>query len=230
MNTSRPSVLIVEDDPQIRRMVRIAFEREGYRVAESACLASGLILVGELRPDLIILDLGFPDGDGAHFIRDVRSWSLVPVLVLTARATEHDKIEVLDAGADDYLTKPFAVGELLARTRALLRRAHLAEDDKEPFVHFGNVELDLSRRTLSRAGVEVHLTAMEYRLLATFVANAGRVMTHRQLLREVWGQGSSESATYLRVYVGRLRQKLELDPVQPKHFQTEIGVGYRFQL
>lgn len=229
MNANRPSILIVEDDAQIRRMVRNALEREGCHVTESARLATGLVAVGEQRPDLIVLDLSFPDGDGTRFIRDVRTWSQVPVLVLTARSTEHDKIAVLDAGADDYLTKPFAVGELLARTRALLRRAHLI-GDKEPCVHFGDVDLDLSRRTLSKAGAAVHLTAMEYRLLSTLVANAGRVMTHRQLLRDVWGPGASESAPYLRVYIGRLRQKLERDPAQPRHFQTEIGVGYRFQL
>ncbi|MBI2799929.1 MAG: response regulator [Gammaproteobacteria bacterium] len=230
MNATSPSILIVEDEAPIRRMVRNALEREGCRVAEAARLTTALVSVGEQRPDLVILDLGFPDGDGTQFIRDMRIWSHIPVLVLTARSTEHDKIDALDAGADDYLTKPFSVGELLARTRALLRRAHAVAGATESRVCFGDVEIDLSRRTLIKAGAAIHLTALEYRLLSTLIANAGRVMTHRQLLREVWGPGNSESATYLRVYIGRLRQKLERDPAQPRHFQTEIGVGYRFQL
>lgn len=228
MNAPAPLVLVVEDEAQIRRFVRAALEDEGCRVAEAETMAQGLIDAGTRKPDLIILDLGLPDGDGVRFVQDLRTWASLPVLILSARSTEHDKIGVLDAGADDYLTKPFAVGELLARVRALLRRSKRGEIES-PLVHFGEVEVDLMRRQVTRAGVLVHLTPIEYRLLCTLLANAGKVMTHRHLLREVWGPTYVESNHYLRIYVGHLRQKLERDPTQPQHFLTETGVGYRFQ-
>lgn len=226
---SAPLVLVVEDEAQIRRFVRAALEGEGCRVAEAETMAQGLVDAGTRKPDLVILDLGLPDGDGADFVRDLRAWSQLPVLILSARSTESDKVGVLDAGADDYLTKPFAVGELLARVRALLRRSQRGGELQSPLVRFGEVEVDLTRRQVARRGEPVHLTPIEYRLLSVLLANAGKVMTHRQLLREVWGPSFVESSHYLRIYVGHLRQKLELDPTQPKHFLTETGVGYRFQ-
>jgi len=229
MNLSGPLVLVVEDEMQIRRFVRSALEGEGCRVAEAETMAQGLIEAGTRKPDLIILDLGLPDGDGVHFVQDLRAWSNLPVLILSARSTESDKIGVLDAGADDYLTKPFAVGELLARVRALLRRGKQGEEAGSPLMRFGDIEVDLTRRQVLRQGTAVHLTPIEYRLLCVMLANAGKVMTHRHLLRDVWGPAFVESNHYLRIYVGHLRQKLELDPTQPRHFLTETGVGYRFQ-
>ena len=223
-------ILIVEDDSQIRRFVRAALERDGLRVAEAQSRREGLIEAGRCRPDLVILDLGLPDGDGTDFVADFRAWSSAPVLVLSARSTEHDKIGVLDAGADDYLTKPFSVGELLARVRALLRRGRSHPEAEAAVVCFGDVEVDFSRRQVTRSGVRIKLTPIEYRLLATLITHAGKVMTHRHLLREVWGPAYSESSHYLRIYVGHLRHKLEADPAQPQHFLTETGVGYRFQL
>jgi len=229
MSAPSPLVLVVEDEMQIRRFVRAALEGEGCRVAEAETMAQGLIDAGTRKPDLIILDLGLPDGDGVRFLQDLRAWSNLPVLILSARSTESDKIGVLDAGADDYLTKPFAVGELLARVRALLRRGKLGGEAGSPIIHFGDVEVDLTRRQILRQGVPVHLTPIEYRLLCVMLANAGKVMTHRHLLRDVWGPSYVESNHYLRIYVGHLRQKLERDPTQPRHFLTETGVGYRFQ-
>ena len=222
-------VLVVEDEQQIRRFVRAALEAEGCRVAEAQTMAQGLVDAGTRKPDLIILDLGLPDGDGTHFVQDLRAWSNLPVLVLSARSTEYDKIGVLDAGADDYLTKPFSVGELLARVRALLRRSKAGGEIENSMQHFGEVEVDLARRQVTRRGAPVHLTPLEYRLLCVLLAIAGKVLTHRHLLRDVWGPSYVESSHYLRVYVGHLRQKLEDDPAQPRHFLTETGVGYRFQ-
>ncbi len=229
MTLPGPLVLVVEDEVQIRRFVRTALEGEGCRVAEVETMAQGLIEAGTRKPDLVILDLGLPDGDGVRFVQDLRAWSSLPVLILSARSTESDKIGVLDAGADDYLTKPFAVGELLARVRALLRRSKLGGEAESPLLRFGDVEVDLTRRQILRQGLPVHLTPIEYRLLSVMLANAGKVMTHRHLLREVWGPSYVESNHYLRIYVGHLRQKLEQDPTQPQHFLTETGVGYRFQ-
>ncbi|HUX89412.1 MAG TPA: two-component system response regulator KdpE [Gallionellaceae bacterium] len=229
MSTPSPLVLVVEDEMQIRRFVRAALEDEGCRVAEAETMAKGLIEAGTRKPDLIILDLGLPDGDGVRFVHDLRAWSNLPVLILSARSTESDKIGVLDAGADDYLTKPFAVGELLARVRALLRRGKPGGEAESPLIRFGDVEVDLTRRQILRQGTPVRLTPIEYRLLCVMLANAGKVMTHRHLLRDVWGPSYVESNHYLRIYVGHLRQKLEQDPTQPRHFLTETGVGYRFQ-
>ena len=229
MSAAAPKVLLIEDEKQIRRFVRAALEDEGCQVIEAETMAQGLIEAGSRKPDLLVLDLGLPDGNGVDLIRDLRGWSDVPILILSARSQENDKIDALDAGADDYLTKPFAVGELRARVRALLRRSYRNGDAATPVVEFGDVTVDLSRRLVSRGGETVHLTPLEYRLLATLLGHPGRVLTQRNLLREIWGPSYVESSHYLRVYVGHLRQKLEDDPTQPKHFLTETGVGYRFQ-
>ena len=221
-------VLIVEDEKLIRRFVRATLEEEGCRVVEAATCAQGLLEAGTQKPDLVVLDLGLPDGNGVDFIGQLRAWSDVPILVLSARTHENDKIQALDVGADDYLTKPVGVGELRARARALLRRKSRASAAANPLVSFGAVCVDLARRLVTRNGQEVHLTPIEYRLLCVLLANSGKVMTQRHLLREVWGPASVDSAHYLRVYVGHLRQKLEDDPTQPNHFLTETGVGYRF--
>ncbi len=229
MTAPKPKVLLIEDEKTIRRFVRAAVEEEGCTVAEAETLAGGLIEAGVQKPDLLILDLGLPDGNGIDLIRDLRGWSEVPVLILSARSQENDKIDALDAGADDYLTKPFSVGELRARVRALLRRRLRSGEGVTPVVEFGQVTVDLSRRLVLRDGAPVHLTPLEYRLLATLLGHPGKVLTQRNLLREFWGPSYVESSHYLRVYVGHLRQKLENDPTQPRHFLTETGVGYRFQ-
>ena len=223
------TVLIVEDEHAIRRFVRIALEGEGYRVHEAETLRRGLLEAGTRKPDLIILDLGLPDGDGVDFIRDLRAWSGMPVLVLSARVEEHDKVKALDAGADDYLIKPFGVAELLARVRAVSRR-HVREPGGSAVIAFGEVGVDLDRRQVTRNGQPVHVTPIEFRLLTTLVAQPGKVLTHRQLLREVWGPAYVERSHYLRIHMGHLRQKLEVDPTRPQHFLTETGVGYRFCL
>jgi two-component system, OmpR family, KDP operon response regulator KdpE len=226
---SSVSVVVIEDEPQIRRFLRTALEAEGCAVAEAATAERGLIEAGTRKPDLVILDLGLPDRDGVEVVRDVRTWSAVPILILSARTDENEKVAALDAGADDYLTKPFSVAELQARVRALLRRSARAQPG-EPIVCFGDVEVDLSLRLVKRAGDEVHLTPIEYRLLAQLITNAGRVLTHQQLLREVWGPGHAEDSHYLRVYMTGLRRKLEANPTLPRHLLTESGVGYRLVL
>ena len=206
----------------------MALEAEGWLVHEADTAKKGLTEAGTRKPDLLVLDLGLPDGNGLDVIRDVRGWSAVPIIVLSARSDEADKIAALDAGADDYLTKPFGVGELLARVRANLRRPRAtAPEDADPVFRFGEVEVDRTARLVRRAGVEVHLTPIEYRLLSVLMANTGRVLTHRQLLREVWGPSHAEQSHYLRIYMGHLRQKLEADPTQPRHLLTETAVGYR---
>ena len=222
-----PVALLIEDERQIRRFVRAALESEGWSVHESETMKQGLVEAGTRKPDVVIVDLGLPDGDGVDLIRDLRTWSGVPVIVLSARTDESDKVEALDAGADDYLTKPFGVAELLARVRATVRRRALPAGSEKPAITFGDVEVDLVARTAKRRGELVHLTPIEYRLLALLIANAGRVLTHRQILRDVWGPSHVESPHYVRVYMGHLREKLEDDPAQPKHLITETAVGYR---
>ena len=221
------SILIVEDEPEIRRFVRHALAGEETQVHEADTLKRGLIEAGTRKPDLVIVDLGLPDGDGTDLIRELRGWSPVPVLVLSARGEETQKIAALDAGADDYLTKPFGVGELIARVRALLRRATRGSAADSPLFRFGEVEVDLATRTVKRDGEAVHLTPIEYRLLACLIANAGRVLTHRQLVKEVWGPAYSDQTHYARIFMQHLRQKLEADAARPRHLLTEIGVGYR---
>ena len=232
---SSPIAILIEDEPQIRRFVRAALEGEGWQVFESDTAQRGLVVVGTRKPDLLIVDLGLPDGDGIDVIRDVRGWSNVPIIVLSARTNEADKIAALDAGADDYLSKPFGLGELMARVRANLRRPRTVSTESpheltaqaDTVFRFGEVEVNRSERIVRRAGAEVHLTPIEYRLLSVLVANVGRVITHKQLLRDVWGPSHSEQSHYLRIYMGHLRQKLEADPAQPQHLLTETGVGYR---
>lgn len=224
---SSPTAVIVEDEKQIRRFVRQALEAEGWHVFEAETFKQGLTEAGTRKPDLIILDLGLPDGDGVDFICDLRTWSSVPIIVLSARTSEDEKVNALDAGADDYLTKPFGVSELTARVRASARRQRGSKTTLGDVFTFGDVSVDLTNRVITKAGAEIHLTPIEYRLLGVLIANVGRVLTQRLLLREVWGPSHSESSHYLRVYMSHLRQKLEDDPAQPAHLLTETGVGYR---
>ncbi|GDX05883.1 two-component system response regulator KdpE [Buttiauxella sp. WJP83] len=223
------SVLIVEDEKEIRRFLRTALEAESLRVHEAETLQRGLLEAATRKPDLVILDLGLPDGDGIDFIRDFRQWSQTPIVVLSARSDEQVKIDALDAGADDYLSKPFGIGELQARLRVVLRRhASLAQPD--PVYQFSNITVDLATRRITRDGAEIHLTPIEFRLLATLINNHGKVLTQRQLLSQVWGPNAVEHSHYLRIYMGHLRQKLETDPARPSHLLTETGIGYRFML
>ncbi len=227
MTASTPIALVLVDEREIRRFVRLSLEAEGWQVIEADTIRRGLIEAGTRRPDLVIADLGLPDGDGIDFIRALRVWSSVPVIVLSARAQEKEKVAALDAGADDFITKPFGVDELLARARANLRRAQGSGANAQGVCRFGNVEVDLAARVVKKGGAEVHLTPIEYRLLGVLIANAGRVLTHPHLLRAVWGPSHSQSTHYLRVFMGNLRQKLEDDSAQPRHILTETGVGYR---
>jgi two-component system KDP operon response regulator KdpE len=227
MTEPTATALLIEDEPQIRRFVRSALEDEGWQVFEADNLKRGLIDAGTRKPDLVILDLGLPDGDGVDFITDVRGWSPVPIIVLSARTNEADKVRALDAGADDYLSKPFGVSELLARVRSTLRRIRQPATTTSSSIQFGDVKVDLQARVITKADQPVHLTPLEYRLLSVLIANAGRVVTNPQLLREVWGPSHSESSHYLRVYMGHLRQKLEDNPAQPRFLLTETAVGYR---
>ena len=221
-------VLIVEDEADIRRFVRLALESDGHKVFEADGVKRALIEAGTRRPDLVVLDLGLPDGDGVDFIRDLRGWSAIPVIVLSARSAEADKIAALDAGADDYLVKPFGAGELLARVRAQLRRHTRQTPAGEPVVRFGEVCIDLARRVVERAGEPLHLTPIEYRLLTHLAAQPDRVITHRQLLQAVWGPGHTEDTHYVRVHMANLRKKVEADASMPRHLVTEAGIGYRF--
>lgn len=227
MSDARPLILIVEDEPQIRRFVAAALEEEG-RVIEAGSAAEALEAFTGPAPALAIIDLGLPDRDGVELIRELRTWAMLPLLVLSARSAEAEKVAALDAGADDYLSKPFGVLELQARVRALLRRRKVGAGDT--VVEFGAIRVDRVHRTVTRDGTTIHLTPIEYRLLGVLLSNAGRVLTHRQLLKDVWGPGHAERGHYLRIYIGHLRQKLEADPARPRHLLTETGVGYRFQL
>jgi two-component system KDP operon response regulator KdpE len=230
MSDPTPIAVLVEDERQIRRFVRDALETEGWTVFEAETVKQGLVEAGTRKPDLVILDLGLPDADGVDFIRGLRGWSQIPIIVLSARTGEADKIEALDAGADDYLTKPFGVGELLARVRAAQRRRIVEATGGSASVRFGDVEVDLTARTVRRRGEAVHLTPTEYRLMTLLIASAGKVLTHRQICRDVWGPSHEQSTHYARIYMGHLRQKLEDDPAQPKYIVTETGVGYRLSV
>ena len=228
MSDTGPVVLVIEDEPQIRRFLRATLTSHGYVMIEASTAEEGLSQAVTRQPDLVILDLGLPDLDGLVVTQRLREWSRVPILVLSARGQETDKIAALDAGADDYLTKPFGVGELLARMRVALRHAAgLAQDSADSTFSVGDLRVDLSRRQVFVHEEEVHLTPIEYRLLMVLVRYAGRVVTHNQLLKEVWGPAYQGENHYLRVYMGQLRQKLEVDPARPRYLLTEPGVGYR---
>jgi two-component system KDP operon response regulator KdpE len=216
---------VVEDEPEIRRFLRSSLGADGYRVVEAESGARGAVDAGTHKPDLAIIDLGLPDIDGVEVIRRIRAWSGMPILVLSARAQERSKIEALDAGADDYVTKPFGVGELLARVRVALR--HAARPPSGKVLAFGDVAVDFEKRVATRGAAGVHLTPIEFRLLGCLARHLGMVVTHRQLLREVWGPSHVEHTHYLRIYMKQLRDKLEVDPVRPRHLLTETGVGYR---
>jgi two-component system KDP operon response regulator KdpE len=230
MSEPKLTALLVEDEPQIRRFVRGALEAEGWQVFEAQTMQRGLIDTGTRQPDLVILDLGLPDGDGTDFIADVRKWSGVPIIVLSARVEESDKIAALDAGADDYLTKPFGVGELLARVRSALRRLRQPAAEADGLIQFGDIKVDLKKCLVTKAGLPVHLTQTEYRLLAALAKHAGKVVTNSQLLLQVWGPAYRESSHYLRIYMSHLRQKLEENPARPHYLLTETAVGYRLYL
>lgn len=227
MSELRAIILVVEDEPEIRRFLRSALGAEGYRVVEAENGARGIVDAGTHKPDLAIVDLGLPDMDGVEVIRQIRAWSPMPIIVLSARAREQAKIEALDAGADDYVTKPFGVGELLARLRVALRHSARTAAGGTAVVRFGKTEVNLESRQVVRAGQEVHLTPIEFRLVACLSQHLGMVVTHRQLMRLVWGPAHSEHTHYLRIYMKQLREKLEENPVRPSHLLTESGVGYR---
>jgi two-component system, OmpR family, KDP operon response regulator KdpE len=223
-------VLVVEDEPQVVRFLRASLSAHGFRILEAPTGQRGLVEASSRVPDLVLLDLGLPDVDGVEVVRRLREWTAVPVIVLSARGQERDKIEALDAGADDYLTKPFGIGELLARIRVALRHAdRVGGDGTEPELVAGDLSVNLASRRVTVAGKEIHLTPNEYRLLAVLVRNAGKVVTQRQLLKEVWGPSSVEQSHYLRVYMAQLRHKLEAEPARPRWLVTEPGVGYRLR-
>jgi two-component system KDP operon response regulator KdpE len=220
--------LVIDDEPQIRRLLRVTLEANGYRVFDAATGQDGIAQAAQRRPDVVLLDLGLPDLDGVEVLKRLREWSRVPVLILSVRDREDDKVAALDAGADDYVTKPFATGELLARVRAALR--HLQPQRADAVFLSGDLEVDLAARSVRKRGQEVKLTPTEYSLLRLFVTHAGKVLTHRQLLTEVWGPKAIEQTHYLRVHIAHLREKLEDVPGQPDFIRTEPGIGYRFVL
>lgn len=222
-------ILLIEDEPQMRAFLRAAFATLNYDLIEAPTAREGLAQAAGRSPDLILLDLGLPDGDGLDLTRRIREWSTVPIIVISARGQERDKVAALDAGADDYLTKPFGVGELLARMRVALRHAARVGESDEPVYEAEGVRIDLAERRVLRDGVEAHLTPREYKLLQGLVKHAGKVLTHRHLLTEVWGEASAGQTHYLRVYITQLRHKLERDPTHPRLILTESGVGYRLR-
>ena len=228
MSSPAPVILLVEDEPQMRRFLRVALEGSGYRYLEAATGQEGLTLAVQHRPEAILLDLGLPDMDGLDVVMRLREWSRTPVIVISARGQEGDKVAALDAGADDYLTKPFGTRELLARIRVALRHAG-PEADADPVFVLDRWRVDLTRRQVLVDGQEVHLTPLEYSLFTTLIRHAGKVVTHRQLLKEVWGGAAGAQPLYLRVYMTQLRHKLEAEPSRPKYLQTEPGVGYRLR-
>jgi two-component system KDP operon response regulator KdpE len=224
----KPTILVIEDDPPIQKFLRVTLEAHDFKVIEAGAGEHGLRHVAMSMPDLVILDLGLPDIDGIEVTKRLREWSSIPIIVVSARGKEQDKVIALDAGADDYLTKPFGVAELMARVRVALRHHAAANQDTgDPVFETGALRVDLARREVTTGGHAVHLTPNEFKLLAVLVKHAGKVLTHRQLLREVWGPGSSDETHYLRVYMNQLRQKIEQEPSRPKYVITEPGVGYR---
>src|SRR5512137_136460 len=220
-----PLALVIDDEAQIRRLLRVTLEANGYRVFDAATGQEGIVQAAQRRPDIVLLDLGLPDLDGVEIVKRLREWSRVPILILSVRDSDEDKVAALDAGADDYVTKPFSTGELLARLRVAQRHAQPAPE--VTVFRAGQLEVDLTARLVKRNGTEVRLTATEYSLLRFFIQHADRVLTHRQILREVWGPNAVEQTHYLRVYMAHLREKLEVNPAEPKLFVTEAGVGYR---
>ena len=223
-----PVVVLIEDEPPIRRFLRATLTGQGYRLFEASTGADGVVEVGSRQPDVVIVDLGLPDMDGIDVIRRVREWSSVPIIVLSARGQERDKVAALDAGADDYVSKPFSAGELLARIRVALRHTVGASHEGDDAVFkTGELRVDLLHRQVLLGEKQVHLTPIEYKLLTTLVHHAGKVVTHQQLLREVWGPSHTEQAHYVRVYMAHLRHKLEAEPARPRYLLTEPGVGYR---
>jgi two-component system KDP operon response regulator KdpE len=230
MSATSPVVLLIEDDPQIRRFLRASLGAHGYELVEAATAREGLAQAAARTVDVVLLDLGLPDADGLEVTRRLREWSLVPILVISARGQEADKVAALDAGADDYLTKPFSLPELLARLRAARRRAaQAAPGQEEPVYVVGELRVDVARHQVVAGGREIHLTPTEFKLLALLARNAGRVLTHRQLLKEVWGQAYLDNTHHLRVQMHGLRHKLEPEPARPRYLLTEPGVGYRLQ-
>ncbi len=228
MSNFTPTVIVIEDDPYIRRFLRMGLNAHGFDIIEAETGAAGLTAAATRKPDLVILDLGLPDMDGVAVIKKLREWTSRPVIILSARDKEADKVQALDAGADDYLTKPFGLDELLARLRVALRHpAQLSATEVQETFASGNLKVDLTRRHVECDGREVRLTPIEYRLLAALIKHAGKVLTQQQLLTEVWGPGYTENSHYLRIYMGGLRRKLEADPARPKLLLTEPGVGYR---
>ena len=228
MSEAGPLVLVIEDEAPMRRFLRASLASQGYRVTEAESGEEGVTQAAARNPDLILLDIGLPDQDGFKVTERLRAWGTIPIIVISARGQEADKIQALDAGADDYLTKPFGVGELLARIRVALRHASAPELGNAPLL-LGALKVDFARRKIELRGQEVHLTPLEYKLLTTLIKNIDRVVTHRQLLREVWGPGYGNQTQYLRVYMAQLRHKLELDPSHPEFLATEPGVGYRLR-
>lgn len=230
MSKLEPVIVVIEDDPPIRRFLRTSLSTQGFIVHEAESGKQGIVEAGVRKPDLLILDLGLPDMNGIDVIKAVRSWSAIPIIILSARNGEQQKIDALDAGADDYLTKPFGFGELLARIRVALRHANRAyEQAQNEVFQTSNLQMDLLNRIVKIDNQEVHLTPIQYRLLSVLVKHAGKVLTHQQILKEVWGPSYKENSHYLRIYMSQLRQKLEADPTQPKFLLTESGVGYRLK-
>jgi two-component system KDP operon response regulator KdpE len=225
-----PIVLVIEDEPQLVRFLRATLPPHGFRVIDAASAAQGLSEAASRTPDVVLLDLGLPDLDGVEVVKRIREWSRMPIVVVSARGQEKDKVEALDAGADDYLTKPFGTAELLARIRVAIRHSARVDETKLPLLVAGELTIDLANRVVSRRGDEVRLTRTEYRLVAALARHPGRVLTHRQLLREVWGPNAESDTQYLRVYMAQLRHKLEDDPARPRHLLTETGVGYRLKV
>jgi two-component system KDP operon response regulator KdpE len=228
MAEPRPTILIIEDEPSLQKFLRVTLETQDYKIIQATRGEEGLRHAATSQPELIILDLGLPDMDGVEVTRRLREWTAIPIIVVSARGKEQDKVVALDSGADDYLTKPFSVGELLARVRVALRRRAFADQETgDPVFEVGDLRVDLARREVKVKGQAIHLTPNEFKLLSVLVKYAGRVLTHQQLLKEVWGPGSGNETHYLRVYLNQLRQKIEIDAARPKYLVTEPGVGYR---
>lgn len=218
-------ILVIDDEPQIRKLLKVSLTAHGYHIDEAATGQDGINRAALFKPDLIVLDLGLPDIDGKEVVKRLREWSAIPIIILTARDQEKEKIDALDAGADDYVTKPFGMGELMARMRVSLR--HVANSDEEPVITCGDLSIDLAQRRVTIGQREVKLTPTEYDIIKVLAQNAGKVLTHKQLLKAVWGNAYDEDTHYIRVFIGQLRRKIEENPTQPRYIITESGIGYR---